>query len=367
MTKLYLKNDPRVDAEEVQQYFYHSDHLGSASLISDYKGDEYQRIEYTPYGETWIERTDNNGVDYLPYRFTGKELDEETGLYYYGARYLDPKYSTWISTDPALGDYIPQAPVNDEARRHNQNLPGMGGIFNHINNNLYHYAGNNPISYSDPDGKKLVGQPTTYSVNESEFTKVGVIAWKNKNKEQEYTDLFNKIFDTSSNIADGKFLLSQVIALAGIGVAKGLSSFSGGLDILLGYIALASYLNFEPEKQKYDDFNNFFWKLQSQLEAKEPLSDFQITFEENLYVEKRTFKYSIDASGHITKSDCDVFVNTVSVTCSYKDKDGNKVESPKITICKKEYNAKDGNNLWRNTFGSSYYNKFLTWWYDLDF
>ena len=67
---------------------------------------------------------------------TAKELDEETGLYYYGARYLDPKYSMWLSTDPALGEYIPQAPINDEIRKNNQNLPGMGGIFNHINSNL---------------------------------------------------------------------------------------------------------------------------------------------------------------------------------------------------------------------------------------
>ena len=44
-----------------------------------------------------------------------------------GARYLDSKYSTWISTDPALSDYIPQAPINDEAKRHNQNLPGKIG------------------------------------------------------------------------------------------------------------------------------------------------------------------------------------------------------------------------------------------------
>ena len=153
VTKLCLRNDPRADAEELQQYFYHSDHLGSASLISDYKGDEYQRIEYTPYGETWIERTDNKGLEYLPYKFTAKELDPETGLYYYGARYLDSKYSTWISTDPALSDYIPQAPINDEAKRHNQNLPGMGGIFNHINANLYAYAANNPIKYTDPDGR----------------------------------------------------------------------------------------------------------------------------------------------------------------------------------------------------------------------
>ena len=39
---------------------------------------------------------------YLLYKFSAKEKDEETGLYYYGARYLDPKYSMWISTDPAL-------------------------------------------------------------------------------------------------------------------------------------------------------------------------------------------------------------------------------------------------------------------------
>ena len=90
----------------------------------------------------------------LPFKFTGKERDEETGLYYYGARYLDPKTSRWLSTDPALGEYIPLAPVNDEAKKHNQNLPGMGGIYNSINMHLYHYAGNNPVKYTDPDGKK---------------------------------------------------------------------------------------------------------------------------------------------------------------------------------------------------------------------
>lgn len=71
------------------------------------------------------------------------------------ARYLDPKYSRWISTDPALGEYIPQAPVSDEAKKHNQNLPGMGGVFNAVNMNLYHYAGNNPIKYTDPDGRDI--------------------------------------------------------------------------------------------------------------------------------------------------------------------------------------------------------------------
>jgi hypothetical protein len=77
----------------------------------------------------------------------------ETGLYYYGARYLDAKAGRWLSADPALGEYIPEAPVNEEARKRNGALPGMGGVYNMINAHLYHYAGNNPVKYTDPDGK----------------------------------------------------------------------------------------------------------------------------------------------------------------------------------------------------------------------
>lgn len=47
--------------------------------MSDYKGNEYQRIEYIPYGETWVEKTQNTGLEFLLYKFTGKEIDEETG------------------------------------------------------------------------------------------------------------------------------------------------------------------------------------------------------------------------------------------------------------------------------------------------
>ncbi len=58
-----------------------------------------------------------------------------------GARYLDPKYSRWISTDPALGEYM------------NETKEGEGGILNSINLNLYHYSGHNPVKYIDPDGR----------------------------------------------------------------------------------------------------------------------------------------------------------------------------------------------------------------------
>ena len=97
-------------------------------------------------------------------RFTGKELDSETGFYYYGARYLDPKTGRWTSADPAMGEYIPVAPVNDEARRRNGSLPGQGGVYNYVNLHVYHYAGNNPLKYTDPDGKQS-GPPPSQQPN----------------------------------------------------------------------------------------------------------------------------------------------------------------------------------------------------------
>ena len=107
-------------------YFYHSDHLGSSSLITDGTGALVQHIEYVPFGETFID--ERNGNWSTPYLFNGKEKDEETGLHYYGARYYDSRLGVWLSVDPLAEKY-----------------PGYSS---------YVYCLNNPILYIDPDGKQ---------------------------------------------------------------------------------------------------------------------------------------------------------------------------------------------------------------------
>lgn len=86
-------------------WYFHKDHLGSTTLVTDGGGSISQQVEYLPYGEVFLERQ-RQASDYLsPYRFNGKELDEETGLYYYGARYMNPRLSIWYGTDPMELDY----------------------------------------------------------------------------------------------------------------------------------------------------------------------------------------------------------------------------------------------------------------------
>lgn len=122
---------------EKDLYFYHPDHLGSSSYVTDADGKLYEHLEYFPSGETWMEESSN--TQRTPYLFTSKELDEETGLYYYGARYYDPRTSLWQSPDPALDGYMEGS--------------GNGGVYEPLNLSLYAYAYQNPVAYTDPNGE----------------------------------------------------------------------------------------------------------------------------------------------------------------------------------------------------------------------
>lgn len=112
---------------EGNQYFFHPDHLGSTAYVTDANGKVRQHVEYLPFGEIFVEEHLNNDP-LQPYLYNAKEYDAETGLYYYGARYYDPKLSIWLSVDPLAEKY-----------------PGWSP---------YNYTLLNPVKYVDPDGKQ---------------------------------------------------------------------------------------------------------------------------------------------------------------------------------------------------------------------
>ncbi|ROH95988.1 SpvB/TcaC N-terminal domain-containing protein [Chryseobacterium daecheongense] len=132
--------------KEEQIYWFHPDHLGSSNYITGIDGEVTQNIEYFPSGEVFVENHRNS--NYSPYKFNGKELDAETGYYYYGARYYNPRVSLWLSVDP-LADYNPM--YNDE---HYIDGDHNEGIYNSGNNNPYIYTYQNPVIFVDPNGKQ---------------------------------------------------------------------------------------------------------------------------------------------------------------------------------------------------------------------
>ena len=89
--------------KERELYFYHSDHLGSTSYITDRDGNATQFVSYKPYGEALV---DEHATSFeTPWKFNGKELDSETGLYYYGARYYAPTLAMWYGVDALAEKY----------------------------------------------------------------------------------------------------------------------------------------------------------------------------------------------------------------------------------------------------------------------
>ena len=114
--------------EEDKVFFYHSDHLGSASWITNRDGDAIQHLQYLPYGAPFVDQRTTGYHE--RFRFTGKERDEETGYGYFGARYMDHELMTmWLSVDPMADKYPSVSP--------------------------YAYCAWKPIKLVDPDGMEV--------------------------------------------------------------------------------------------------------------------------------------------------------------------------------------------------------------------
>ena len=107
-------------------FYYHPNHLASTMYVTDAQQSVVQSFLYAPYGDIISEYNTHVMGDAFPkYSFNAKELDEETGFYYYEARYYAPPI--FISRDPLMSEKPWLTP--------------------------YHYCSNNPVGRVDPSGK----------------------------------------------------------------------------------------------------------------------------------------------------------------------------------------------------------------------
>ena len=135
------------DKHEKMQFYYHPDHLGSSSYITNLDGEVSQHIEYVSFGEVFIEERNNTWNTSYLFNFNAKEFDEGTGMYYYGARYYEPRLGLWMSVD-TISNYDPRNDDNYLDGEHN------GSVYNSFNLYPYEYCYQNSILLVDYTGKQ---------------------------------------------------------------------------------------------------------------------------------------------------------------------------------------------------------------------
>lgn len=145
-----VSHDPTV--YEKNQFFFHPDQAGSTNYVTEADGSIFEHLEYFPGGETWVQ--EKSSTINLPYEFSGKMLDPESGFVYYGARYYDPRTGIFESPDPALVHRLADLPENpSELSSLNTFAPSFL--------NLYNYADDRPLTEVDPDGRQTRQDLTT--------------------------------------------------------------------------------------------------------------------------------------------------------------------------------------------------------------
>jgi RHS repeat-associated protein len=127
-TYLYLQDKlvAKIDNDN-RKFFYHPDHLGSTTLVTNETGDVVEDISYLPFGDLLREMT---GAEQQRFLYTGQEYDRESELLYYGARYYKPEFRRFLQADPIISD-----------------------VYNPQNLNRYSYVLNNPYKYVDESGE----------------------------------------------------------------------------------------------------------------------------------------------------------------------------------------------------------------------
>ncbi len=126
---IYLGDQLIASITGTTKIFNHADHLGGVNVTTDATGVKKELCEYLPFGGFSRHEKYGNTQEVAWFYFTGKKLDDESGLYYYGARYYDPLIGRFITADTIVQD-----PSNPQTL------------------NRYAYCGNNPVNNIDPTG-----------------------------------------------------------------------------------------------------------------------------------------------------------------------------------------------------------------------
>lgn len=144
-------DEPLIIERKGEAYYYHADGIGSISTLTDVRQKVVEGYTYTSFGDLKHQGDKVKNT----YTFTGREWDEEIGLYYYRARYYDAEVGRFTSFDPILRgiNHIDGTSCKQSIKKFSLNKP--------IKLHPFIYADDNPINFVDPKGLSKTKTETT--------------------------------------------------------------------------------------------------------------------------------------------------------------------------------------------------------------
>jgi len=214
-------------------YYYVTSQPGHVSALVNASGQVVNRYDYTPFGQA-IATTEQIAQ---PFRYTARQLDSETGLYYYRARYYDPAIARFISEDP---------------------IGLAGGV------NQYAYVGNDPINRLDPSGTCELWakyKVTTYQRPDGQIVQTrklipGSFYWVNCDNSDGTTGSSR----SSKTRSQKPPVCSVPLAPYGVDINEniGAAKWSPGLDLMFYfYVRNGGPWDYKQMGKRFEDFGNF--------------------------------------------------------------------------------------------------------------
>ena len=195
------------DTEWKKVYYYCTDHIGSTRLVLDDSARIAERLMYLPTGEVFMDEQ-NSTLYHSDFLFSGKELDAETGNYYFGARYYAPRIGIWLSPDPMQLKYP------------------------HVSS--YVYCMGNPVKLIDPSGKD-------------------VLIWYKDSRGNDQLYRFN---GTQSKMPKGNQFIKDFIQVYNY------MKYTGGGENLRNAVENPKYEIYVDNAEQYEKFDTEFYKYQ---------------------------------------------------------------------------------------------------------
>ena len=244
------------DTEWKRVYYYSTDHLGSTRLVLDSNGQIAEKLMFLPTGEVFMDEQ-NSTLYHSDFLFSGKEMDAETGNYYFGARYLAPRLGIWLSPDPMQLKYP------------------------HVSS--YAYCMGNPVRLIDPNGRDIVvpnvqdrerfaAWINAIASNTYGFDDFGVLYKMHEGKEYTsfperqrlYSQIYSDYLDKGINNHDATIFMSIGNQIYDDGVMKDIDEhFGGGATALsknmdVAYTILSGN-NYFGSPSKYNEIPEPVW------------------------------------------------------------------------------------------------------------